>query len=57
MMDVEEEVEMLCIPQQPDMEQTVVVDVERNDHPLLLGLNVCHVFHRQCECLRIINGL
>ena len=62
MVDVEEEVEMLSILQQTDMEQPILVDVERHDERLPVErapiFNFqCSIFNVQCKRLRIVNGL
>ena len=47
MMNVEEEVVMLCIPQQSDMEQTILVDIKRHDELLLHNLDILDLLHTE----------
>ena len=57
MVDVEEEVEMLRILEQTYMEQTVLINIERHDHLLLLSLDVVDMFDVQSKRLGIVDGL
>ena len=62
MVNVEEEVEMLRILEQTDMEQPVLINIERHDERLTIErpsiLNVqCSIFNVQRKRLRIVNGL
>ena len=57
MVNVEEEVEVVYIFQQPDVEQPSAIDVEGLDHPCLFGLDVSHVFYGQIKRFRVVDGL
>lgn len=43
MVNVEEEIVVLCIFQQTDMEQAIPVDIERLDEPRLLDLDILYL--------------
>ena len=48
---------MLRILEQTDMEQTVLINIERHDHLLLLSLDVVDMFDVQSKRLGIVDGL
>ena len=61
MMDVEEEIIVLCILEQTDMEQTVANEIERNDQWLTIKgsvINVqCSIFNVQFKRFSVVDGL
>ena len=61
MVDVEEEIEMLSILEQTDMEQSVLVDVERHDQRLSIERRLFNsqfsILNFQFECLCIVDSL
>ena len=48
---------MLRILKQTNMEQPILVDIERHNHALLLGLDVINVFYVQRKGLSIVDSL